>query len=60
MTEGKINLPRSVVDPSYRYKVTLLKTQVIGKGINIRTVLLNLKELAADIYLEPEYVLKFL
>lgn len=37
----------------------ILTMRVIGKGINIRTEFLNLKEVAKALNIEIEYILKF-
>ena len=54
-----INIPRTINDPNYRYKMPILKMRVIGKGINIRTEFLNLKDVAKALNIEIEYILKF-
>ena len=58
--DGNLNIPSTNTDPEYRYFVPHLETKVIGRGINIRTTLLNLAEIAKAVYLSPEYLLKFI
>ena len=38
----------------------LLQQRIIGRGINIRTEFLNLKEVAQALFIGPEYILKFM
>ena len=59
MTE-RVNIPRKIQDENYRYKMDVLQTRVEGKGINVRTVLPNLKDVARDLRLAPIYILKFM
>ena len=54
-----INIPRTIEDPNYWYQMPPLKMWVIGKGINIRTEFLNLKEVAKKLKTELSYILKF-
>jgi len=37
----------------------LIKQRVIGRGINIRTEFLNLKEVSKALFIDVEYILKF-
>lgn len=55
----KANIPRSVVDPNYRYKMPLLQQRTEGKGINAHTTLLNLKDVAKALRVPYDYILKF-
>lgn len=56
---SKVNIPRSIQDPNYRYQMPILQMRIEGKGINIHTTLLNLKEVAKSLRTNPEYILKF-
>ena len=58
MTE-KVNIPRTVEDPKYRYQMPLLQQKVEGKGLNIHTNLVNLKEVAKSLRTSHEYILKY-
>lgn len=55
----KVNIPRSVVDPNYRYSMPLLEQRIEGKGINIHTTLLNLDSVAKALRTNKDYILKF-
>lgn len=56
---GKVNIPRQIQDSNYRYQMPLLQQRTEGKGINIHTTLLNLKEVAKSLLTSHEYILKF-
>ncbi|EFA77211.1 eukaryotic translation initiation factor 5 [Heterostelium album PN500] len=56
---AQVNIPRTVTDPFYRYKMQVLQTKVEGKGNGIKTVILNLTTIARDLDRTPEYILKF-
>lgn len=58
-TEKLVNIPRTVTDPNYRYKMPLLQQIKIGKGINERTQLLNLVEIAKCLYIEVQTITKY-
>ena len=58
MTEF-VNIPRTIEDPNYRYKMPLLQQRIEGKGMNIHTTLLNLKDVAKFLRISHEYILKF-
>lgn len=55
-----VNIPRTVSDPKYRYKMPLLQQKIEGKGINIRTNLTNLKDVAKSLRVPGDYILKFM
>lgn len=59
-TGTMVNIPRSKVDSGYRYKMPLLKIKILGKGINIRTQLENLKDVSKALFIDQEYILKFM
>lgn len=56
---SSVNIPRSIQDPNYRYKMPLLQMRIEGRGINIHTTLLNLKEVAKSLRTNPDFILKF-
>lgn len=58
-SDGNVNIPRTIQDPSYRYYMPLVKQKIIGRGINIRTEFLNLKDVAKALFIDVEYILKF-
>jgi len=47
-------------DPFYRYKMRQLYVQVVGKGKMIKTVLLNIDDIAKDLRVPPAYLNAFL
>lgn len=55
-----VNIPRTITDPNYRYQMPLLQQVIEGKGINIRTNLINLSEVAKSLRVMPMYILKFM
>lgn len=55
-----VPIPRTVEDPSYRYKMPLLETRFEGRGIGIKTNLLNLFGIAKALEIELKYIVKFL
>lgn len=55
-----IPIPRTITDPSYRYKMPALETRFEGKGIGIKTNLVNLAGVSKALQVPIDYVLKFL
>jgi len=47
-------------DPFYRYKMRQLYFQVIGRGKMIKTVLLNIDDVAKDLKIPPQYMTAYL
>jgi len=47
-------------DPFYRYKMRQLYVQVVGKGKMIKTVLLNIDDVAKDLKVAPSYMTAFI
>lgn len=37
-----VNIPRSINDEYYRYKMPILQTKIEGKGNGLRTVIVNM------------------
>jgi translation initiation factor 5 len=56
---ANINIRRDVSDPFYRYKMERLQSKVEGKGNGIKTVVVNLSNVAAQLYRPPSYVIKY-
>lgn len=54
----KLNIDGSE-DQFYRYKVRQLFAQVVGKGKMIKTVLLNVDEVARDLQIPPSYLVAY-
>lgn len=59
MAPGNINIRRDVSDPFYRYKMERLQSKVEGKGNGIKTVVVNLANVAQQLARPPNYVIKF-
>jgi len=58
-SKERVNVPRCIDDPHYRYTMPILRVKVEGRGKMIKTLLLNLPSVANDVFRSPEYLLKF-
>jgi translation initiation factor 5 len=56
---GSVNVNRSVSDQFYRYKMPKLIAKVEGKGNGIKTVIVNMVEIAKSLNRPPMYPTKF-
>lgn len=56
---ANVNIRRDVADPFYRYKMERLQSKVEGKGNGIKTVIVNLSNVADQLARPPSYVIKF-
>lgn len=56
---GNINVNRNVTDAFYRYKMPRLIAKVEGKGNGIKTVIVNMSEIAKALSRPPTYPTKF-
>lgn len=54
-----VNVNREVADNFYRYKMDKLVTKVEGKGNGIKTVVVNLVDVARALSRDPNYVIKY-
>lgn len=54
-----VNVNRKVADPFYRYKMPKLIAKVEGKGNGIKTVIVNMVEIAKSLARPPAYPTKF-
>jgi len=54
-----INVNHKVTDQFYRYKMPKLQAKVEGKGNGIKTVIVNMTDIAKAIYRPPGYPTKF-
>lgn len=54
-----LNIPTSIRDPTYRYRMPALATKIEGRGNGIKTRVLNLKEVARALRVNPQYPLKY-
>jgi translation initiation factor 5 len=56
---ASVNIRRDVADPFYRYKMERLQSKVEGKGNGIKTVVVNLSNVAQQLARPPNYVIKY-
>ncbi|KAK3718145.1 eukaryotic translation initiation factor 5 [Vermiconidia calcicola] len=56
---ANVNIRRDVTDPFYRYKMERLQSKVEGKGNGIKTVIVNLSNVAGQLARPPSYVIKY-
>lgn len=56
---ANINIRRDISDPFYRYKMERLQSKVEGKGNGIKTVVVNLSNVAQQLARPPSYVIKY-
>ncbi|KAF2156731.1 hypothetical protein K461DRAFT_316937 [Myriangium duriaei CBS 260.36] len=56
---ANINIRRDVADPFYRYKMERLQSKIEGKGNGIKTVVVNLSNVADQLARPPSYVIKY-
>lgn len=56
---ANINIRRDVTDPFYRYKMERIQSKVEGKGNGIKTVVVNLSNVAHQLARPPAYVIKY-
>ncbi|GIZ45459.1 hypothetical protein CKM354_000862500 [Cercospora kikuchii] len=54
-----VNIRRDVADPFYRYKMERIQSKVEGKGNGIKTVIVNLSQVAHQLARPPNYVIKY-
>lgn len=54
-----VNIPRDVKDEFHRYKMPALVAKVEGRGNGIKTVIVNMADIAKSLDRPPEYVTKF-
>jgi len=55
-----IGLPSSAKDAAYRYKMDRLVTKIEGRGNGIKTVLLNVCDIAGQMKTDAKYITKYL
>jgi len=54
-----VNIPRDVKDEFYRYKIPALIAKVEGRGNGIKTVIVNMSDIAKSLARPPEYPTKY-
>ena len=60
MESDQLNIPSTVSDPHYRYKMPRIQTVIQGSGNGIKTKWLNLAEVSNALKVPIEYPLKFI
>lgn len=60
MDPNELNIPSSVNDPHYRYKMPKIQVAVQGSGNGIKTKWINLVEVSNALKVPTEYPLKFI
>eukprot|EP00456_Euglypha_rotunda_P057243 TRINITY_DN4726_c0_g1_i11.p1 TRINITY_DN4726_c0_g1~~TRINITY_DN4726_c0_g1_i11.p1 ORF type:complete len:194 (-),score=32.17 TRINITY_DN4726_c0_g1_i11:15-596(-) len=56
---ANINIGRDNADKSYRYKMPPLQTKVEGRGNGIKTVIVNMPDIAKALHVDPAYPTKY-
>lgn len=56
---ANINIRRDVTDPFYRYKMERLQSKIEGKGNGIKTVIVNLSNVADQLARPPSHLIKY-
>ncbi len=54
-----LNIPSTVQDPKYRYRMAKMQLKIQSKGNGIKTNIVNLSDVAKDLRTDPQYILKF-
>jgi translation initiation factor 5 len=60
MDSGELNIPSSVNDPHYRYKMPKIRATIQGTGNGIKTNWVNLPEVSNALKVPVEYPIKFI
>ncbi|KAH9386435.1 translation initiation factor 5 [Nematocida major] len=55
-----INIDRSSTDAFYRYKMPEIEIKIEGRGNGIKTVLVNIEEIARNLSRDPKHLTKYL
>ncbi len=54
-----LNIPSTVQDPKYRYRMPKMQLKIQSKGNGIKTNIVNLTDVAKHLRTDPNYILKF-
>ena len=60
MDSGELNIPSTVKDPHYRYKMPKIQTAIQGSGNGIKTNWINLPDVSNALKVPVEYPIKFI
>lgn len=60
MSAEIVNIPRTIQDPTYRYKMPKIQITVQGTGGGVKTRIDNIEDVAAALKLPKDYPLYFL
>ena len=60
MDSGELNIPSTVKDPHYRYKMPRIQTTIQGSGNGIKTNWVNLPDVSNALKVPVEYPFKFI
>lgn len=55
----KVNIPREIEDPHYRYKMPILNIKSEGRGNGLKTRLCNINDIAKALERDPNHIAKF-
>lgn len=55
-----VNIDRNSLDAFYRYKMGLVAVKIEGRGNGIKTVLVNIEEIARSLSRDPKHLTKYL
>lgn len=56
---ASLNIGRDNADASFRYKMPRMQSKIEGRGNGIKTVILNMPEVAKALNIDPDYPTKF-
>ena len=56
MSKNMVNIPSTIEDPNYRYKMPKIQTKIEGKGNGIKVNLVNLVDVAKALRLPTECI----
>lgn len=57
--QSKVNIRRDVTDKFYRYKMPKLQSRIEGRGNGIKSVIVNMSDIAKSLARPPSYPTKF-
>lgn len=60
MQTNMINVPSTVADPMYRYKMPQMKLKIEGRGNGVKTNIVNMPDVASALNMPTDFPLRFL